>query len=58
MAKRVYVGIVSVTIDHAEDMFRTLSTDRKVNVKQVSVEDIGYDKVLLNTYLTRGTIYK
>ena len=58
MAKRVYVGIVRITIDHAEECSESLSTDRKVNVKQVSVEGIGYDRVLLNTYLTRGTIYE
>ena len=50
--------LLLITIDHAEECSESLSMDRKVNVKQVSVEGIGYDRVLLNTYLTRGTIYE
>ena len=54
----MYVGSVRVTLDHAEECSESLSMDREVNVKQVSVEGIGYDRVLLNTYLTRETIYE
>ncbi len=50
--------LLLITIDHAEECSESLSMDREVNVKQVSVEGIGYDRVLLNTYLTRETIYE